>query len=76
MYSGGRAALCAKALLDLGYVDVRILGAYKDWFEAGLAQVIKEILRAAIGIDIQRPAKVQAARALMDLVYYRNGNTG
>ncbi len=33
--SGGRAALAGKALLDLGYADVRNLGAFKDWAEAG-----------------------------------------
>ncbi len=33
--SGGRAALGGKALLDLGYRDVRNLGAFKDWVESG-----------------------------------------
>jgi rhodanese-related sulfurtransferase len=33
--SGGRSALAGKALLDLGYKDVRNLGAFKDWAEAG-----------------------------------------
>lgn len=33
--SGGRSALAGKALLDLGYTDVRNLGAFKDWAEAG-----------------------------------------
>ena len=33
--SGGRAALAGKALLDLGYRDVRNLGAFKDWAESG-----------------------------------------
>lgn len=33
--SGGRSALAAKALLDLGYRDVRNLGAFKDWAESG-----------------------------------------
>lgn len=33
--SGGRAALAGKALLDLGYTDVRNLGGFKDWAEAG-----------------------------------------
>jgi rhodanese-related sulfurtransferase len=33
--SGGRSALAAKALLDLGYCDVRNLGAFKDWAESG-----------------------------------------
>lgn len=34
--SGGRSALGGKALLDLGYADVRNLGAFKDWAESGL----------------------------------------
>ena len=33
--SGGRAALAGKTLLDLGYADVRNLGAFKDWAESG-----------------------------------------
>ncbi|HUF87650.1 MAG TPA: rhodanese-like domain-containing protein [Thermohalobaculum sp.] len=33
--SGGRSALGGKALLELGYRDVRNLGAFKDWVEAG-----------------------------------------
>jgi rhodanese-related sulfurtransferase len=33
--SGGRSALSAKALKDLGYQDVRNLGAFKDWVESG-----------------------------------------
>lgn len=33
--SGGRAALAGKALMELGYQDVRNLGAFKDWVEAG-----------------------------------------
>ena len=33
--SGGRSALGGKALMDLGYQDVRNLGAFKDWVEAG-----------------------------------------
>jgi rhodanese-related sulfurtransferase len=33
--SGGRSALAGKALLDLGYKDVRNLGAFKDWTENG-----------------------------------------
>ncbi len=33
--SGGRAALAGKALLGLGYKDVRNLGAFKDWVEGG-----------------------------------------
>lgn len=31
--SGGRAALCGKALLDLGYESVRNLGGFKGWVE-------------------------------------------
>ena len=33
--SGGRSALAGKALRDLGYKDVRNLGAFKDWAESG-----------------------------------------
>ncbi|MFO1039124.1 MAG: rhodanese-like domain-containing protein [Geminicoccaceae bacterium] len=33
--SGGRSALAGKALQDLGYKDVRNLGAFKDWAENG-----------------------------------------
>lgn len=33
--SGGRAALAGKALVDLGYTDVKNLGGFKDWAEAG-----------------------------------------
>ena len=33
--SGGRAALGGKALLDLGYRDVRNLGAFTAWVESG-----------------------------------------
>jgi len=33
--SGGRSALAGKALLDLGYANVRNLGAFKDWVAAG-----------------------------------------
>lgn len=33
--SGGRSALAGKALVELGYQDVRSLGAFKDWVEAG-----------------------------------------
>lgn len=33
--SGGRSALAGKALKDLGYQDVRNLGGFKDWVEAG-----------------------------------------
>ncbi len=33
--SGGRSALAGKTLKDLGYADVRNLGGFKDWVEAG-----------------------------------------
>ncbi len=33
--SGGRSALCGQALLEMGYSDVRNLGAFKDWSEQG-----------------------------------------
>jgi rhodanese-related sulfurtransferase len=33
--SGGRSALAGKTLKDLGYADVRNLGGFKDWAEAG-----------------------------------------
>lgn len=33
--TGGRSALGGKALMELGYQDVRTLGAFKDWIEAG-----------------------------------------
>ena len=33
--SGGRSALAGKALQDLGYRDVRNLGAFKEWAESG-----------------------------------------
>jgi rhodanese-related sulfurtransferase len=33
--SGGRAALAAKALKDLGYNQVYNVGAFKDWAESG-----------------------------------------
>jgi rhodanese-related sulfurtransferase len=35
--SGGRSALGGKALKDLGFKDVRNLGAFKDWAESGQA---------------------------------------
>ena len=37
LYCGsvGRAALGGKALLDLGYKDVRNLGAFQSWIDAG-----------------------------------------
>ena len=34
--SGGRSALGGKALHELGYEDVRNMGAFKDWAEKGL----------------------------------------
>ncbi len=33
--SGGRSALGGKALLDLGYKDVRNLGGFSAWVESG-----------------------------------------
>ena len=33
--SGGRSALSGKVLVDLGYQNVRNLGAFKDWVESG-----------------------------------------
>jgi rhodanese-related sulfurtransferase len=33
--SGGRSALAGKTLQDLGYKDVRNLGAFKGWAESG-----------------------------------------
>lgn len=33
--SGGRSALAGQALQELGYRDVRNMGAFKDWVEAG-----------------------------------------
>ncbi|MEM1315263.1 MAG: rhodanese-like domain-containing protein [Pseudomonadota bacterium] len=33
--SGGRSALAGVALQELGYEDVRNLGGFKDWAEAG-----------------------------------------
>lgn len=33
--SGGRSALAGKTLKDMGYTDVRNLGGFKDWAEAG-----------------------------------------
>ncbi len=33
--SGGRAALAGKALIDLGYGDVRNLGGFQAWAESG-----------------------------------------
>jgi rhodanese-related sulfurtransferase len=34
--SGGRAALAAAMLQELGYTDVRHMGGFKDWAEKGL----------------------------------------
>jgi rhodanese-related sulfurtransferase len=33
--SGGRSALVGKTLKDMGYGDVRNLGGFKDWVDAG-----------------------------------------
>ena len=33
--SGGRSALSAKTLKDMGYTEVYNLGAFKDWAESG-----------------------------------------
>ncbi len=33
--SGGRAALAGKTLQEMGYTDVRSLGRFQDWVEAG-----------------------------------------
>jgi len=33
--SGGRSALAGKTLKDMGYTDVRNLGGFKDWTDAG-----------------------------------------
>src|SRR5262245_46429368 len=33
--SGGRSALTAKALREIGYTDTRHLGSFKDWVESG-----------------------------------------
>lgn len=33
--SGGRSAMAGKTLKDMGYADVRNLGGFKDWVEAG-----------------------------------------
>ncbi|MBD0272779.1 MAG: rhodanese-like domain-containing protein [Acetobacteraceae bacterium] len=33
--SGGRAALAGKTLKEMGFSDVRNLGGFKDWTEAG-----------------------------------------
>ena len=44
--SGGRSALSAKVLKDMGYSAVYNLGAFKDWAEAGGA-VEKPVAAAA-----------------------------
>ncbi|MES2253453.1 MAG: rhodanese-like domain-containing protein [Pseudomonadota bacterium] len=33
--AGSRAALAGKVLQDMGYLDVRNLGGFKDWTDAG-----------------------------------------
>lgn len=33
--SGGRSALAGQTLKSMGYTDVRNLGGFKDWLEAG-----------------------------------------
>ena len=33
--SGGRSALVGKTLKDMGYANVRNLGGFKDWLDAG-----------------------------------------
>lgn len=33
--AGSRAAMAGKLLKDMGYADVRNLGGFKDWVEAG-----------------------------------------
>ncbi len=33
--SGGRSALVGKTLKEMGYTDVRNLGGFKDWLDAG-----------------------------------------
>jgi rhodanese-related sulfurtransferase len=33
--SGGRAALVGKTLKEMGYTNVRNLGGFKDWLDAG-----------------------------------------
>ncbi len=33
--AGSRAALAGKVLQDMGYLDVRNLGGFKDWADAG-----------------------------------------
>ena len=33
--SGGRSALAGRTLKEMGYGDVRNLGAFRDWVEAG-----------------------------------------
>src|SRR3990170_7318818 len=34
--SGGRSALGGKALMEMGYADVRNLGGFKAWVDSGL----------------------------------------
>ncbi len=33
--SGGRSALAGKVLKDMGYADVRNMGGFKEWVDAG-----------------------------------------
>jgi len=33
--SGGRSALAGKTLVDMGFTNVRNLGGFKDWVDAG-----------------------------------------
>jgi rhodanese-related sulfurtransferase len=33
--SGGRAALAGKTLKDMGFGDIRLLGGFQDWIDAG-----------------------------------------
>jgi rhodanese-related sulfurtransferase len=33
--SGGRSAMAGKVLKDMGYTDVRNMGGFKDWVDAG-----------------------------------------
>ena len=33
--TGGRATLAGKTLKDMGFADVRLLGGFPDWVEAG-----------------------------------------
>ncbi len=33
--TGGRSVLCGKALMDLGYTDVRNMGGFQAWVDSG-----------------------------------------